>query len=260
MNKAIEPLFDVRSDRDICRDLALRLGIQDPFWDLPEQDAIKLLVESMEDVIPEVGDYEQFQRNGVHKIKRPGPVICFKDQIEDPDSKHFPTLSGKIEIYSQLIADLNNPDIPSIPKHIDAWESSEDPLSSKYPLQLLTFHHKTRAHSCFDTNPWLRDLEPQSLWISKKDAQFRGVSNGDKVRVFNNRGETIVQAKVTERIMPGVVALGEGAWYRPDEKGRDRSGSPNILSRDQYSPAGAFPFNTSLVQVGKFVSGSSSLD
>jgi len=260
MNKAIEPLFDVRSDRDICRDLASRLGIQDPFWDLSEEDAIKLLMEGMEDVMPEVVDYEQFKRNGVHKIKRPGPVICFRKQIEDPNNNPFPTLSGKIEIYSQVVADLNNPDIPPIPKHLDSWEGAEDPLSQKYPLQLLTFHHKTRAHSCFDKNPLLRNLEPQSLWISTQDAQSRGIINGDKVRVFNNRGETIIQAKVTERIMPGVVALGEGAWYQPDEKGRDRAGSPNILTRDQYSPAGAFPFNTSLVQVGKFVSDTSSLD
>ena len=70
--------------------------------------------------------------------------------------------------------------------------------------------------------------------------------------MFNDRGETIIKAKVTECIMPGVVFLGEGAWYRPDDKGRDRAGSPNVLTNDNYSPGGAFPFNTSLVQVEKF--------
>ena len=260
MNKVIEPLLDVRSDRDICRDLASRLGIQDPFWDLPEEDAVRWVTESMEDVMPEVVDYERFKRDGVYKIKRPGPVIAFEKQIKDPDNNPFPTLSGKIEIYSQLVADLNNPEIPPIPKHLDPWEGAEDPLSQKYPLQLLTHHHKTRAHSCFDNNLLLNDLEPQSLWISTQDAQSRGIRNGDKVRVFNDRGETIIQAKVTERIIPGVVSLGEGAWYQPDKKGRDRAGSPNVLTRDHYSPAGAFPFNTSLVQVGKYVSDTSSLD
>ena len=91
-------------------------------------------------------------------------------------------------------------------------------------------------------------------WISTQDAQSRGIQNGDKVRVFNDRGETVIRAYVTERIMPGVVSLGEGAWYRPDEKGRDQGGCPNVLTRDHYSPGGAWPYNTNLVQVGKYVS------
>ena len=52
--------------------------------------------------------------------------------------------------------------------------------------------------------------------------------------------------------MPGVVFLGEGAWYTPDDKGRDRAGNPNMLTNDDYSPAGAFPFNTCLVEAEKF--------
>jgi len=253
LNKVIEPLPEVKSDLEICRELATRLGIQEPFFDLAEEEGIRQLVQGMGDMTEEVLDFEKFKKNGVHKINLPNPELCFKKQIEDPENNPFPTPSGKIEIYCQRIADLNNPDIPPIPKHIDTWEGSGDPLMEKYPLQLITIHHKTRAHSCFHNNPWLSELEPQSLWISTKEAQSRGINNGDEVRVFNDRGETIIQARVTERIMPGVVALGEGAWYRPDKKERDRAGSPNILTRDQYSPGGAFPVNTSLVQVEKSI-------
>jgi len=253
LNKAIDPLFEVKSDIDICRELASRLGIHDPLLDMPEEEGIRQLVQSMGDMTPEITDYEKFKRDGVHKIKLAGPKICFEKQIEDPENNPFPTPSGKIEIYCQRIADLNNPDIPPVPKYIEPWEGPGDPLTEKYPLQLSNFHHRTRAHSCFATNPWLRDLDPQSLWISNKDAQSRGIRNGDMVRVFNNRGETIIQASVTERIMPGVVALGEGAWYSPDEKDRDRAGSPNVLTRDHYAPGGGFPYNTNLVQVERFI-------
>jgi anaerobic dimethyl sulfoxide reductase subunit A len=100
----------------------------------------------------------------------------------------------------------------------------------------------------------LNNLEPQSLWLNTQDAQSRGIGDGDEVRVFNDRGETIIRAKVTDRIMPGVVALEEGAWYKPDEQGRDRGGSPNILTPDRYSPGGAFSTNSALVQVAKFLS------
>ncbi len=251
-NKVIDTPGEAKTDVDICRELAPRLGISDLYSGMTEDDLIMMVMESAEDVIPEVPDIEKFKRQGVHKIKPTSPPISFKKQIEDPENNPFPTLTGKIEIYSQLVADLNKPDIPAIPKFIDPWEGPEDPLIDEYPLQLLTVHHKTRAHSCFDNNPWLNKLDPQRVWISAKDARSRGIKEGETVRVFNGRGETIIQAKVTERIMPGVVCLGEGAWYRPDEKGRDRAGSPNVLTRDHYSPGGAFPFNTSLVQVQKF--------
>ncbi len=180
------------------------------------------------------------------------PTIPDQEEILDLENNPIPTPSGKIEIYCQRIADLNNPDIPPIPKYIETWEGPADPLIEKHPLQLLTFHHKTRAHSNFYNNPWLMDLEPQRIWINTTDAQQRGSGRGDEVRVFNDRGETIIQANVTERIMPGVVALGQGAWYKPDEKGRDRAGNPNVLTRDEYSPGGAFPSNTILVQVESF--------
>ena len=83
------------------------------------------------------------------------------------------------------------------------------------------------------------------------DAQNRGIEQGDPVRIHNDRGEVIVPAKVTQRIMPGVVGLADGAWYQPDEKGRDRGGCPNVLTKPVRSPGGAFITNTSLVQVEK---------
>ena len=249
LNKVIEPAGEVRSDIDIFRDLAARLGLPQPFAGISEEDGIRMMVDGMGDVVGEIPDFQTFKREGVHKMKLSGPQLCFKAEIEDPGKHPFPTLSGKIEIYSKVLAGLNNAEVPPVPKYVEPWEGPEDPLTEKYPLQLITVHVKPRAHSCFANNPWLKDIEPQSLSISAKDAQLRGIADGDSVRVFNDRGETIVQAAVSERIMPGVVSLGEGAWYQPDHQGRDRAGSVNILTRDVYSPGGAFPSNSALVQV-----------
>lgn len=68
------------------------------------------------------------------------------------------------------------------------------------------------------------------MWINPLDAQKRGINNGDKVRIFNDRGEVHIEAKVTPRMMPGVVALGEGAWYDPDTKRVDKGGCINVLT------------------------------
>ena len=146
---------------------------------------------------------------------------------------------------------MNNPEIPPIPKYIKAWEGRKDPLAKKYPLQLINTHFKRRAHSQFENVPWLRELLPQALLMNSSDAKSRGISSGDEVRVFNDRGDVVIPAIVTERIMPGVVDLPQGAWYRPDKNGIDRGGCANVLTKAARSPGGATVHNTGLVQVKK---------
>lgn len=124
-------------------------------------------------------------------------------------------------------------------------------MTKKYPLQLTTTHFKRRNHNQFENLPWLRELEEQAIQINPIDAQERGIREGDQARVFNDRGEMIIRAKVTERIMPGVVDIPQGAWYDPNEKGVDRGGCANVLTSDRISPGAAIPYNTSLVQVLK---------
>ena len=97
--------------------------------------------------------------------------------------------------------------------------------------------------------PWLRELVEQAVMVNSVDARARGISDGDLVRVFNDRGETRIRAYVTERIMPGVVDLPTGAWYQPDEKGIDMGGCANVLTNDDHSPGGALIMNSALVQV-----------
>lgn len=74
------------------------------------------------------------------------------------------------------------------------------------------------------------------------DANHRGIAEGDKVRVFNDRGVVLLPVRVTERIMPGVVDVPQGV---------DRGGCANVLTKDAYSTAGSFPYNTTLVQMEK---------
>ena len=247
-NKVIEPPGECKTDFEICCELAPRLGIYD-YSDKTEDEWLREHVRSCEPLAKEIPDYDEFKKRGFHKIPLPEPVVAFKTQIEDPKNNPFPTPSGKIEIYSQQLAELNNPKIPPIPKYIEPWEGPNDPLAAKYPLQLVTTHPKVRIHSTLDNIPWLRELEAQVVWINSRDAQARGITDGDEVRVFNDRGEMIIPSKVTERIMPGVVQVNQGAWYAPDERGIDRRGCANVLTKDEYSPGGAHCGNTSLVQV-----------
>ena len=246
MNKAVDSIGESKSHLEICAELAAKLGIPD-YSDKSEDELLRAFVKGCDDI----ADYETFKKEGIHKIRLAKPHIAFKKRIDDPASNPFPTPSGKVEIYSQRLADMNDPLIPPIPKYIETWESRSDPLARKYPLQLITTHFKRRAHSQYDNIPWLRELQTQAVWINSADALARGIKDGDMARVFNDRGEVIIPAQVTERIMPGVVDIPQGAWYDPDERGVDRGGCANVLTRDEHSPGGAFCSNTCLVQVEK---------
>ena len=246
VRKAVEPLGESRSQFEIATLLASRLGVSD-FSDKTEEGWLREMVENSE-----IPDYEEFKQKGIYRLELSQPYIAFQEQIEDPANNPFPTPSGKIEIYSQQWAELNHPEIPPIPKYIQTWESRNDPLAAEYPLQLITTHFKRRANAQFDNIPWLRELEPQAVLVNSVDAQARGINDGDMVLVFNDRGKMVIPARVTERIMPGVVDVPHGAWYNPDESGIDKGGCSNVLTRDAYSPGGAFPHNTCLVQLQKF--------
>ena len=68
-----------------------------------------------------------------------------------------------------------------------------------------------RAHAQYENVPWLRELQPEAVLISASDALDRGIRDGDMVRIYNGRGALVVPARVTERIMPGVVDIPQGA-------------------------------------------------
>jgi len=246
MNKVIDSVGESKSHFEICVELAARLGISD-YSDKTEEEWIREVVNNCKDI----PDYDTFKKQGVHKVKFSKPFVAFEEQISDSVNHPFGTPSGKIEICSQMISNRNDPEIPPIPKYIEAWESRNDPLSKKYPLQLVTPHPKRRAHSQFENTTWLRELVPQALSINTADAKARGIKDGNMVRVFNDRGEMIIPAMVTERIMPGVVSIPEGAWYDPNENGIDCGGCVNIFTKDVVSSGGAFCSNTALVQVAK---------
>lgn len=245
MNKAIEPLYESKSQFEIATELAARMGISN-YSDRTEDEWLRDMMK--ESLVP---DYDELKKAGVYRPKISKQYVAFEKEIEDPANNPFPTPSGKIEIYSQQLAAMGNPEIPPIPKYIETWGNLNDPQAKKYPLQLVTTHIKRRAHTQFETIPWLRELEPQVMQINTDDAAARGIRDGDMVTVYNDRGQLTIRAKVTQRIMPGVVDIGQGAWYDPDERGVDRGGCANVLTSDRVSPAGAVPYNTCLVQVEK---------
>ena len=245
LNKAIESLYESKSDLEICKALAPKLGIDPGLLNLSEDQILRMFSSPRKDI----KSYDQMKRDGFYKVKVEEPFVAFKEQIADPENNPFPTLSGKIEIYCEHVAELDIPNMPPIPKYLSHEEHYDAPLAKKYPLQLLTPHNKRRTHSSLSMIPWLQEVEPHMVWINSIDAESRGIQHGDLVDIFNERGRIRIPAKVTERIIPGAVLIYQGAWYNPNEEGVDVGGCGNVLTKDSRSPGGAFPMNSALVQV-----------
>ncbi len=242
-NQAITPQGETRSHLEMAVGLAAKLGLT-LFDDMTEEGILREMIAKT--VIP---DYDAFLETGLHRVPLAEPYVAFRKEIEDPVNHPFPTPSGKIEIYSQQLAEMEDPGLPPVPKYVEAWEGRNDPLAAQYPLQLVTVQCRRRAHTQNETLPWLRELQKQELQISPADAFSRGIKDGDPVKVFNGRGAIALPARITQRIMPGVVAIPAGAWYDPDAEGVDRGGNPNVLLKSTASPGGGFITNTCLVQV-----------
>jgi anaerobic dimethyl sulfoxide reductase subunit A len=242
MKQAILPMDECRNDIDIFADLARRVGIA-RYNDRTEQEWLRELTRDA------VDDFEAFTEHGLARLPAPEDAVAFAREIRDPDRHPFTTPSGKIEIYSMALAADPDPyglgRIPPIPTWIPPVEA--DP---RYPLQLCTPKSRARTHSVHGNQEKLARADRDDVWMHPADAASRGLANGQRVRVFNGRGATVLPVRITDRIAPGVVSIKEGAWFTPDAAGVDQRGCANVLTDDRSAPCGATTYNTCLVEVG----------
>ncbi len=264
----IQPLGESKSDFQIFTELAYRLGFGESYnpkasrayFDDPTEVDEAYLREWWEGRVMAHQHVElpwdEFKRRGIYKFVLPEPHVAFKAQVEQ--GMPFQTPSGKIEIFSTTLGQITDwtrtqygYEIPAIPKWIEPWESLNSPLTARYPFHLVSPHPRWRTHSIFNNIPWLRETYQQEVTLNAADAKQLGVRTGDVVEVYNDRGTVVVPVFVTERCMPGVAVLHEGAWMDLDEQGVDRAGNPDFLTLDEPSPAGAFAYNTVLCDIRK---------
>jgi anaerobic dimethyl sulfoxide reductase subunit A len=240
MPQLLPPAYESKSDYQICREVARRLGLEAAYsegrdekgwvaWALAHYRATRF---------PGVPSLEKFEDDnlGVYSTPVTQPKVAFADFRRDPRRHPLPTPSGKIEIFSTQLMELDNPEIPPVPKYIQEWESPFGPEARKHPLQVVGHHYMGRVHSTHANVDWLQEAFPQRVFINPIDAEARGIADGDMVKVFNDRGTLMLPSRVTPRIMPGVVDIPQGAWWQPDENGVDRGGSVNTLTSERWTP------------------------
>ena len=152
-----------------------------------------------------------------------------------PGSHPLATPSGRIELWSQTIADFDYPDMPAHP----AWLEPREWLGNAAPdeLHLISNQPATRLHAQLDPFGASRASKHQGrepIRLHPADARQRGLAVGDIVRVYNARGACLAALVVDDALLPGVAQLATGAWYDPLEPGVPDSlevhGNPNVLT------------------------------
>ncbi|MBN1641576.1 MAG: molybdopterin-dependent oxidoreductase [Anaerolineae bacterium] len=226
---------EARTDYWVCAQLAERLGLGAAYTGGKTEGAwIETLLEAGR------LDAGHLRDQGILR-QDPEPRVALAAFRADPVAHPLPTPSGRIEI---VCPQAEAAGLPTIPSYV-----LDPPHPAGYPLQLVTPHSKLRSNSCLHANPWLQDLEPHAVWIHPRDAAARGVAQGATVEVWNDQGAIRLPAKLTERIMPGVVCVHQGTWYRPGADGVDEGGCANVLTDHVASPSGGLATHSAWVEV-----------
>lgn len=198
---------------------------------------------------------------GVRLPPNDRPVITFEDFRADPLAHPLGTPTGRIELYSERIAGWAYPDCPGHPAWFEPAEWLGSPQAAVYPLHMLSDQPQSKLHSQLDHSSVSRANKVagrEPIELSVRDAQVRGLVDGDLVRVFNDRGSCLAGVRINAKLREGVAKLSTGAWWDPTDPGDpsqiERHGNPNTLTRD----AGASSLSqgctaqTCLVQVEAF--------
>ncbi len=240
--RIVDPPGEAKSDYAICAGIAERMGLGPAYTEgRDERGWVEWAMGYYrERRFPELPALDEMERRNAGVYVRPvagEPAVAFADFRRDPIAHPLPTPSGKIEIFSKRLFDLKRPgEIPAVPKYVREWESPFGPEAEEYPLQVIGHHALSRVHSIHDNVPELLEAFPQRVFINPLDAKPRGIREGGLVKVWNARGALALPARITPRIMPGVLAIPQGGWWEPDQSGVDRRGNVNVLSSERWTP------------------------
>ncbi len=261
MQRAIKPLWENRPAYDVLTELSEKMGVKDKFTEGRSQDDwIAYSYEKMRKLDPNLPTFADTDGMGVvdRKLANSDAHIGLKAFRDDPIKNRLNTPSGKIEIYSEALVQIaeqwefDEGDILyPIPAYLPAIEGSEDTQKrQKYPLQLIGFHIKGHCHSSYSNLPQLKEAVASSIWINPLDAEVRQIKHGQLVEVYNDRGRLYIPAKVTPRILPGIIAIPQGLWAKTNAAGIDIGGCINRLTSLRPSVlAKSNPQHTNLVEM-----------
>ena len=241
MDKTVPPAGQARDDYDIFRGIAKNLGIEEKYSE--GRDAgewIRWLYDASRQSAALAGvdlpPFDELRAKGWHKLTAPEtPHIMLKEFRTDPEANKLRTPSGKIEIFSEVIAGYGYSDCRGHPTWMDPAEWLGSAKDSQ--LHLISNQPKNKLHSQLDHGrisqaDRIGGYEP--ALIHPTDAAERGIRQHDIIRVFNSRGACLCAAVLSDDIRHGVIQISTGAWLNIQDDGDlCQQGNPNVLCLDR---------------------------
>jgi len=238
---AIAPVGEAVPNSELFRRLAARMGFDEPAFRESDETMIRAALDSDHPYLRGI-TFERLAHDGWAPLSIPEDWRPFAEG-------GFPTPSGKCEFYAEgLIAQGIDP----LPTYTPARESpAGDPaLAARYPLALMTA--KSALHflnSSYANLPRHLNAEREPLLdMHPDDGAARGIADGDRVRVYNDRGSVELRVRLGDRVRPSLVAMPSGWWASRSPGGA----SANTLTADGLSDAGGGgDFHDTLVEVAR---------
>ena len=264
MHPVSAPYGEARDDYAIFADLAERLGAREAFTeDRTARQWLEHLYEPTRKKLADLGlpapTFDEFWSGDGLTLPQQeddgGYLRAFRD---DPNRRPLATPSGKLEIYSETIAGFGEPDCPGHP----TWLGLAYIPGKAASYVLISNQPRTRLHSQLDFGGHSEASKRRGREVATMhldDAAALGVSEGDIIRLFNERGACLASVTLSDGIRRGVIQLPTGAWLDPADPEEDKPlcvhGNPNVLTRDIGTSALAQGCTRQLtmVQVERFV-------
>ena len=236
--KVMDPPGEVKPESEVYYLLARRLGIADNelYGRIPQPGdaAVEQFLSSK---------LEPFEELSLERLRQ-GPVLAPGHQEVAFSDYVFPTPSGKIELLSDEAA--QRWDVGRLPSYFEPEESvrSESAESQTYPLYMMTPNTKNRIHSQFNNLKMIQQFgDKPFLLLNPEDARTRDISDGNLVKVFNQRGQIRIEARLDNGIKAGCVSVTNGWWIT-------EGGTVNFCSYGRETDMGyGAAFHDNLVEV-----------
>ena len=208
---AVPPLGEARPNSEIFRLLARRMGFDEPALQASDEEVAR---DAMDWSDPRAGGHtlEDVMQQGWVKMRHADAPFA---------EGGFPTPSGKCEFWSERLARQG---LDPLPDFVPPYESaaSNPELAKRYPLAMISPPARNFLNSTFVNVDSLRASEKeQACLVSPADAAARGIADGDRVRVRNDRGSFLARAEVSDRARPGVVVAWGIWWHKLAAGGRN---------------------------------------
>lgn len=252
--KCVEPPGEALPNNEIFRRLARRLGFEEENFKWSDGECLEHYVDWSAPACEGI-DLAHLRAHGFAHLKVGTP-----DDRAPHREGNFPTPTGKCMFYVEGAKDfVAGPfrqmydgfqpltDLDPLPGYVPSRESPETnpQLAEKYPLNIISPKSHGFLNSCYANMDWkIKGQGEQFVMIHPADAARRGVGEGGRVRVFNDRGAFEGVARITTDVNPGIVVATLGYWRQLN------NGTVNCISSAEFGDMGhSTTFSDNLVEV-----------